>query len=380
MSACVWMSGQCFECRVERIECTPGGWIVKTDERRYFRFDADSIALLQSLMAQASLDAKDPAHSNIRALLWNRLLPLGIYRLRDDIAGSPPKRSSSGLLRWQYELLSADLVWRLVSPLRSFFAPWPLGLVLIACLWIHADYVMRTAALVNYRALLDHSPAELVLLVVFCIVRALLHELGHAAACLRLTGSVGPIGCGVFFITPVLYCDVSDVHLLSRQGKAIVGMAGTAVDIAFLAVIVRVVGIEPTVVKIYWISLLALLLNLLPFYRNDGYWVLNDLAGRRELLQQSLSACRARQAHFADWALVGFTACCILLMLALGVTFAVRFGPEQLAEVGLLIPSFRGWLLALITLLQYTALGFGGFALGRALVRFVGGGAKASWP
>jgi hypothetical protein len=86
----------------------------------------NSIVLLHSLMAQASLDAKDPAHLSIRALLWNRLLPLGIYRLRDDIARSPPKRSSSGLLRWQYQLLSADLVWRLASPLRPFYSPWPL--------------------------------------------------------------------------------------------------------------------------------------------------------------------------------------------------------------------------------------------------------------
>lgn len=75
-------------------------------------------------------------------------------------------------------------------------------------------------------------------MVLAAFARILLHEFGQAAQCYHLTRSVGPSGFGIFVATPVMYCDVSNVHLLPRADKARVGLAGTAMDILFLSALV----------------------------------------------------------------------------------------------------------------------------------------------
>jgi hypothetical protein len=180
---------------------------------------------------------------------------------------------------------------------------------------------------------------------------------------------VGAIGFGIFMATPVLYCDVSDIHLLPRRDKAWVGLAGTAMDIVFLALLIGVAGADPSVMKVYWLSLLAVLLNLVPFYRNDGYWVINDLAGSDDLLKESLRAFGARSARPRDWAMVGFTTSCVVAVLTLASAFALEFGPRQVVEAAGLLPTFPGAMLAGVTALQYVALVFGALGAARALRR-----------
>src|SRR5262249_22614794 len=157
----------------------------------------------------------------------------------------------------------------------------------------------------------------LLLVVAVSTLRCLLHEIGHAAACLRLAGSVGGIGFGVFVMTPVLYCDVSDIHLLSRKSKATIGIAGTVVDLVFLATWALLAGDGLLASKAYLIGMLSVLLNLLPFYRSDGYWVLSDLAGRRDLFEHGLRALRAGAVRPLDAAVLGVTAGCALAAVGL---------------------------------------------------------------
>ena len=370
MQAALWLSGRCFDCAVERIEPSAGGWIVKTRARRYFRFDTASTVLLRKLMALDALDLDDPAHASAAGFLQRRLVPLGIYTPRGAEPAWPSvPATSTGTMRWQRQLLSAGRVRPLAAALAPLFSPWVLGAVMALCLCFHAAYALQSMQQIGYRDLLSYAPSELLLLVLAAVVRSLVHELGHAAACWRLTGSVGAIGYGVFITTPVLYCDVSDVHLLPRRAKAFVGLAGIAMDIVFLALMASVAGSHLIVMKIYWISLLAVLLNLVPFYRNDGYWVLNDLAGTDDLLKQSFKALMTGRAKPSEWAMLGFTAVCLAGVVALGVTFATELGPQQLAETRQLLPAASGVVLGAITALQYAALVFGLSAGVKALQR-----------
>ena len=364
----LWLSGRCFECHVERIAPAGDGWVVKTRARRYFRFDTTSVTLLRKVMALDAPDLVDPAHAQVAAFVERRLIPLGIYRSVDDAAATKEAHTTTGTMRWQRPLLAARQVRPVAAALATMFSPWVLLPLLALCLWLHASHALNGSSQLAYHDLLSYTPNELMLLVVVAAGRGLLHEFGHAAACWRLTGSVGAIGYGVFMATPVLYCDVSDIHLLPRRKKALVGLAGTAMDIVALALLLALWGTELSVVKVYWLSMIAVLLNLLPFYRNDGYWVLNDLAGTSDLLKQALHACRCGRARASDWAIVVFMAACVAGIAALGLAFAVEFGPQQIAEAMLLGPSFAGAVLALVTALQYGALGFGMFSGAKTLL------------
>lgn len=370
MQAALWLSDRCFDCAVERIEPAAEGWIVKTRARRYFRFDTASTVLLRRLMALKALDLHDPAHATAVAFLTHRLVPLGIYTPRDGApATTRAPAGTSDTMRWSRQLLSARRVRPLAAALSPLFSPWVLGLVIALCLAFHAVYAAQSLQQIGYRDLLSYAPGELLLLVIASVLRSLVHELGHAAACWRLTRSVGAIGYGVFITTPVLYCDVSDIHLLPRRAKAWVGLAGIAMDIVFLALLAGLAGNEPIVMKIYWISLVAVLLNLVPFYRNDGFWVLNDLAGSDDLLKQSLAAARAGRARASEWAMLAFTAACLAGLVWLGIVFATELGPQQLAEAWHLMPAASGVVLGVITSLQYAALTFGLFSAVKAARR-----------
>ncbi|MBT9501527.1 MAG: hypothetical protein IV092_09790 [Burkholderiaceae bacterium] len=294
MQARIWLSGRCFECRVERIEPSADAWIVKTRARRYFRFDTATIGLLRQLMSDEAPDLEHPEQASAMSFVQGHLIPLGIIAPVGEAAEAPSGHASTGAMRWQRAMHSVELI--------------------------------------GYRDLLTYAPQELALLVAVAVGRGLLHELGHAAACRRHTGSVGAIGFGIFMTTPVLYCDVSDIHLLPRRAKAMVGLAGGDIG----------------VMKVFWLSLVAIAFNLVPFYRNDGFWVLNDLAGTDDLLKQSLAACRAGKARLRDWALLAFMAGCVGAMVVPGWMFATEAGPQQVADIARLMPSFPGVVLALV--------------------------------
>jgi hypothetical protein len=260
-----------------------------------------------------------------------------------------------------------------VAPVAAVLAraasPWLLAPMLLAAVAAQVAWIVRTAAGLAYADIVRLAPADVLTLSAFSLGRGLLHEFGHAAACWRFARGVGAIGVGVFVVTPVLFCDVSDIHLLPRRRKALVGLGGTAMDVLALGGLVAAGGAAPVVAKLYWFSLSAVLLNLLPFYRNDGYWILNDLAGGRDLLRDALRACRAGTARLRDRALVGFTGLCGAGLLALAAMFALRAGPAQLAAAARLGPGADGALLALVTLAQYAAVAFGAVSLARAAWR-----------
>lgn len=360
MQARIWLSGRCFECRVERIEPALDAWIVKTRARRYFRFDTATIALLRQLMSGEGPDLEHPEQASALSFVQGHLIPLGIFAPVDDESDEAPgTQASTGAMRWQRQLLAGAQVRPLAALLAPLYAPWLLLPLMLLCLTLLTRYALHSAEQIGYRDLLAYAPQELLLLVAVAVGRGLLHELGHAAACWRHTGSVGAIGFGIFMTTPVLYCDVSDIHLLPRRAKALVGMAGTVMDIVFLTLMVGLAGNDIGVMKVFWLSLVAIAFNLVPFYRNDGFWVLNDLAGTDDLLKQSLAACRAGKARVRDWALLTFMAACVGAIVVLGWIFATEAGPQQVADIARLSPSFPGLVLALVTGLQYAALVFG---------------------
>src|SRR6185295_15533969 len=136
------------ECSVERIESAADGWIVKTRARRYFRFDAASIALLHKLMRLDAPDLDDPAHVDDARFVERRLIPLGIYRPIDEPVGHEARSTSTGTMRWQRQLLSARQVGPLAAALAPLFSPWLLWPVLALCLWLHAAYVLDSATLI----------------------------------------------------------------------------------------------------------------------------------------------------------------------------------------------------------------------------------------
>ncbi len=111
-----------------------------------------------------------------------------------------------------------------------------------------------------------------------------LHELGHAYAAKRYGCRVATMGVAFLVMWPVLYTDTNEAwKLTARRQRLVIGLSGVLAElsIAAFATLAWVFSPEGTarellfvIATVTWVS--SLLINLSPFMRFDGYFVLMD--------------------------------------------------------------------------------------------------------
>ncbi|WP_249422043.1 efflux RND transporter periplasmic adaptor subunit [Marinomonas lutimaris] len=127
-----------------------------------------------------------------------------------------------------------------------------------------------------------------------------LHELGHAYTCKYFGGRVATMGVALLVLWPVLYTDTtSSWRLKNRRQRMLIGAAGVMVEMVVAAWAILLWSFLPDGV---WRSLafmlgtstwlLSLLVNLSPFMRFDGYFLLSDLLGIANLQQRAFAFTR----------------------------------------------------------------------------------------
>lgn len=125
------------------------------------------------------------------------------------------------------------------------------------------------------------------------IVMLYLHEIGHAAASYRFGVTPRNIGMGFYLIFPVLYTELNGAWKLSHTKRVIINLGGIYLQllINMLLFIAVFNTSQPTAKEVlrYLIKLniLTIILNLNPFLKFDGYWIISDLFRLPNLNQQS---------------------------------------------------------------------------------------------
>jgi putative peptide zinc metalloprotease protein len=182
-------------------------------------------------------------------------------------------------------LLPASRIAPLTGRLSVLFSPrfmqWALPLALLLQILFCLAYF---ASLIPAIPKLD--AVEFAWLVTGNYAALLLHELGHASACVANGIRHGPIGFCIYLIYPAFYADVSKAWMLPRSRRAVVDAGGifmsllcaTACSAIFLATRERVWGLVGILCDI------TVLWNLNPFIRMDGYWLLSDWLGVQNLM------------------------------------------------------------------------------------------------
>jgi putative peptide zinc metalloprotease protein len=129
-----------------------------------------------------------------------------------------------------------------------------------------------------------------------------LHELGHAYTAARYGCRVPTLGIAFMLLCPLLYTDTSDAwRLRSREQRLRIAAAGVRVELAlallatFFWHLLAPGALQSAVFAIAsttWVS--TLLINLSPFMRFDGYYLLSDWLGIENLEQRSFALARWR--------------------------------------------------------------------------------------
>jgi putative peptide zinc metalloprotease protein len=176
-----------------------------------------------------------------------------------------------------------DFLWPWVSPLYSRKCVFTLAVLFLVAAWLLSR--QWEAYLASFAGFV--TPAGIVLSVLSIALVKILHEFGHAFMAKRYGISIPVMGVAFILAWPVLYTDTSGAHFLnSKRQRILIDLGGVLVEIA-MAIVASLAWIflEPGLLRssafflsaISWI--MSLLVNLNPFMRFDGYYLISDMLG-----------------------------------------------------------------------------------------------------
>jgi putative peptide zinc metalloprotease protein len=127
-----------------------------------------------------------------------------------------------------------------------------------------------------------------------------IHELGHAFTAKYLGLRVSTMGLAFLILWPVFYTDTTDSwRLRSHLQRARIGIAGVAAELILACFATLIWNFLPEgplrsimffMAAVSWI--LTVIINLNPFMRWDGYYVLSDLLGVENLQQRAFAVAK----------------------------------------------------------------------------------------
>lgn len=144
------------------------------------------------------------------------------------------------------------------------------------------------------------TPEGIVTTALMLSLSKLVHELGHAFAASHLGCRVPTMGIALMMGFPVLWTDVTDAwRLPRRQDRLIIDAAGMFAELALAALATLLWTVLPDGTMrsgVYVLAsstwLITLAINLNPFMRFDGYYLLADLLDIANLQDRSFALAR----------------------------------------------------------------------------------------
>ncbi|MCO5090812.1 HlyD family efflux transporter periplasmic adaptor subunit [Bosea sp. (in: a-proteobacteria)] len=197
-------------------------------------------------------------------------------------------------------LLRPEPMLRALLPALSFLYGWTFLAVTLAAGVTGLVLVMRqwdgfVSALPWFFSL---EGAALAGLALFC--SKALHELGHGLTAVRHGCRVPTMGIAFLVLAPVLYTDTSAAWTLrERRRRLAIGAAGVAFELALAAYALLLWTVLPdgalrSAVYVWATTtwLLTLVINISPFMRFDGYYLLCDLVEIPNLQERAFALTR----------------------------------------------------------------------------------------
>ena len=218
-------------------------------------------------------------------LVRTRLEPLGLVLPDEADEPTRPVRARPLLaLTLKATLLPPDRTQAVARMLRPLF--WPPVVVAALVALVVADVALVVGG-DFWRAVTQvfATPTTALLIYGLLVVSAVVHELGHAAACRYGGAEPGEIGVGIYIVFPAFYTDVTDSYRLGRAGRVRTDLGGlyfNVITVVAFALLYVATGSGLWLLTALGLQL-QMLQQLIPVVRFDGYYVLSDLAGVPDL-------------------------------------------------------------------------------------------------
>ncbi|MDR3361091.1 MAG: hypothetical protein LBO20_10730, partial [Bifidobacteriaceae bacterium] len=144
------------------------------------------------------------------------------------------------------------------------------------------------------------GPLDPVLLLLAMVAATSLHELGHAVRAINVGGRVRRVGVMLLYLSPAMFCDITDTWRLSKQARVTTALAGGAASAAIAgacSLAFSAAGSHSPVLAALALAMSAMLVvNLLPLVKFDGYIALMSHLDLPNLRQRAMLAWKTRLA------------------------------------------------------------------------------------
>lgn len=120
---------------------------------------------------------------------------------------------------------------------------------------------------------------------ILLMVVLFLHELGHALSAKKFGINCNEIGIGLYVVFPVLYTNLGESWKLIKEKRIIINLSG----IYFQLILGTLIGLSAwftnsaVLTNLFFTNFTIAILNLNPFFKLDGYWVIADLLNIKNL-------------------------------------------------------------------------------------------------
>ena len=220
-------------------------------------------------------------------------------------SGSGPMSAASErqtLLHWRKSLFDPDRLFSRLAPRLWFF--WTGGFLAVsaACILLAAALLWANRQDVAGSISLALRWETVVLAWLTLLLVTTLHEFAHGLTCKHYGGEVHEVGFLLIFLTPALYCDVSDAWLFREKSKRLwVTFAGGYFELFLWALAVFAWRLTAPGTFANYLAFVVVtacgvqtLFNFNPLLKLDGYYLLSDALGIPNLRQRALDAFTGR--------------------------------------------------------------------------------------
>lgn len=205
--------------------------------------------------------------------------------------------------------------WEILFPIRNidglFFRLFQSTAWMIRLLWARTVFWLICLAGLVYFIITEPLPSYPILLegdshiigiiwtYVAILASAILHECGHALMCKYYGRNINNAGLVLYYGSPCLFVDTSDIWMTPREARIVVSLAGPAVNFFIGSLCSLTVLLFPDTAystgiwRFALVSYCICIINLNPLLEFDGYYALTDLLEIPNLRRQAFQYIRS---------------------------------------------------------------------------------------
>lgn len=190
--------------------------------------------------------------------------------------------ATKSFIKFEKILLNKKVAGKIASLFEALFNPTFFWLSFIALSIISIIALFKLP-------IYGETELPILLIMLLYLPTIFFHEIGHVAACKKFTGRSSEIGMGIYIIFPVFFSSISAIWHGKKEERVIANLAGIYMQLWCMIIFIILYLTTKTPIFIHMIFLTGVynFIQLLPFIRSDGYWLLSDLTSTPNLLSKA---------------------------------------------------------------------------------------------